>query len=50
MKKITRPLKLTLKHETLKALQLDELDAVIGGGVTDHCTHPTTTVLPTGSC
>jgi len=47
MKKITT--KLTLKHETVKALKLVELTRVVGGA-TSHCQQTTTTVLLTGSC
>jgi hypothetical protein len=48
MKKLT-PSKLTLKLETVKALKVADLIQVVGGATTP-CTHPTTTVLPTGSC
>ena len=49
MKKTNTPPKLTLKLETVKALQLADLRHVVGGA-TSPCNHPTTTVLPTGDC
>jgi hypothetical protein len=49
MKNNHTPAKLTLKPETLRVLKSRELAHVIGGATTP-CTHPTTTVLPTGPC
>ena len=49
MKK-TNPRKLMLKRDTVKALKVMDLTQVVGGVVTMPCTHPTTTVLPTGPC
>jgi hypothetical protein len=49
MKRTTTTTKLALKRETIKQLKLPDLTHVIGGA-TSPCTHPTTTVLPTGRC
>jgi len=49
MKKQIRSKKLKLKTETVHELTSAKL-VVVNGGATDHCTHPTTTVLPSGPC
>jgi bacteriocin-like protein len=49
MKKTNRPRRLTLQRDTVKTLKIEELAQIVGG-VTMPCTHPTTTVLPTGPC
>jgi hypothetical protein len=49
MKKSNRPRKLTLQRDTVKTLKTADLVQIVGGATTP-CTHPTTTVLPTGPC
>jgi len=49
MKKTIAPRKIKLSLETVKSLSTTELAHVVGGA-TKPCTHPTTTVLPTGPC
>jgi hypothetical protein len=49
MKKPNRPRKLTLNRDTVKRLETADLVQVVAGA-TNPCTHPTTTVLPTGPC
>ncbi|HEX3480514.1 MAG TPA: hypothetical protein VHT91_36100 [Kofleriaceae bacterium] len=49
MKKSYRPRKLTLNRDTVKTLKTADL-VQVAGGVTNPCTRPTTTVLPTGPC
>jgi hypothetical protein len=50
MKKTHLPRKLILQRDTVKTLKTAELTQVVGGAVTNACTHPTTTVLPSGPC
>jgi hypothetical protein len=49
MKNSSRPRKLTLNRDTVKTLKAADLVQVVAGA-TNPCTHPTTTVLPTGPC
>jgi chloramphenicol 3-O-phosphotransferase len=49
MKKQIRSRKLKLQTETVQALASAEL-VLVNGGATAPCTHPTTTVLPSGPC
>jgi hypothetical protein len=49
MKKQIRSSKLKLRTETVQTLEAARLVAVVCGA-TMPCTHPTTTVLPTGAC
>jgi len=51
MKKTTAPTKLSLKHETVKALQVNDLKQILGGlTAAPPCNQPTTTVHHTFDC
>lgn len=50
MKKNASPAKLKLKLETVRTLERSEIAQVVGGAATDHCAHPTTTVIRTFDC
>jgi len=47
---VLTPDKLKLKLETVRTLKQSELPQIVGGAATDHCAHPTTTVLHTFDC